>query len=500
MVDGELLIAGGLVVVDADDDPRPRDILVRDGLIQALAEPGTATASERVEAAGCILIPGLINGHVHSSGNVVRSLSERWNLELQLNAGPAFRGEQLDREKYLTALVGAVEMVSRGCTACYDIFYEFPLPSPTGFNQVARAYRDVGMRAVVAPMVADRGIYDVVPGLLDALPEPARSRIRNRAPGDWRGILAAIEAVLAGWDGGDLVGYAVAPTIPMHCSDDFLRESAAFARVNGVGFHTHLAESKVQAVYGRERYGRSITAHLQAIGVLGPAFTGAHAVWIDAEDARMLAGEGASVAHNPGANLRLGVGVADLTMMRDAGLTVAIGTDSRVCSDNLNMFEAARLASRLTRVHGYDHSRWLSAREIFRMATEGGAAALGQKGRLGRLAPGHAADIVFLDRGNTNWVPLVDIYNQLVHAEDATAVRHVMIGGRMVYRDRAFPGLDLPARFAEVQAASDRLVTANRPALAEVAKLEEAVTRICGGLASQPLPESRWVGQGASPF
>ncbi|WP_431285661.1 amidohydrolase family protein [Humitalea sp. 24SJ18S-53] len=492
---GPLRISGGLVLLAADDPtPRKRDLLVEGGRVTAVLEPDQPSApADPFDASGLILIPGLVNSHVHSSGNLIRSLTDRWNLELQLNAGPAFRGVLSTREKYLTTLLGAVEMVSRGCTSCYDIFFEAPLPSAEGFGAVAAAYRDVGIRAVVAPMVSDRSFYDAVPGLLDALPQPAAARLRASPARPWQQTLAAVEAAFAAWPSSDILGFAIAPTIPMHCTDDFLRGAAAFARGNGIGLHTHLAESRVQAVYGAQVYGMSITRHLAQLGLLSGNFTGAHAVWIDAEDARILAAHGASVAHAPGANMRLGVGLAAVRMMLEAGLSVGLATDSRLCSDNLNMFEAMRLASYASRVRGYDRAPWLSTREAFALGTTGGARALGLEGRIGRLTAGHAADIVFLDRHNTNYVPLIDLVHQLVHAEDATAVRHVMIAGRMVYRDRGFPHLDLPALFAEVESAASRIRDENAPRLAEVAALEPAVLDICGCFARAPLGIERFV-------
>jgi guanine deaminase len=307
--------------------------------------------------------------------------------------------------------------------------------------------------------------------------------------------MAALEQVLAAWPmRQSLVRFAVAPTIPMHCTDGFLRDCAAFARRNGVGLHTHLAESKVQAVVGRERYGRSIVRHLLDLGILSQDFTAAHAVWIDEEEARILGDQGCAVAHAPGSNMRLGVGVARTRAMLDAGITLGLATDSRVCNDNLNMFEAMRLASYASRIQGYDRGNWLSTREVLHAGTAGGARVLGLGDVTGQLAPGFAADIVFLDRRSTNYVPLVDLVHQLVHAEDATAVRHVMIGGHMVYRDRGFPGLDLPALLEEAEIASAEIRAGTGPAVAAEEALDEPVLSICGCFARRPLGFSRFVG------
>src|SRR5690606_30848281 len=139
-----------------------------------------------------------------------------------------------------------------------------------------RAYDEAGMRAVIAPMLSDTSFYASIPGLLDALPQAVRERAANAVRSPWEAAAAVVEEALRVWPyDRSRVNLALAPTIPMHCSDDYLRRAAAFSRDAGLNFHTHLAESKPQAVNGLRRYGRSITAHLQDLGVLGERFTGA---------------------------------------------------------------------------------------------------------------------------------------------------------------------------------------------------------------------------------
>src|SRR5262249_31325433 len=130
-------------------------------------------------------------------------------------------------------------------------------------------------------------------------------------------------------------------------------------------------------------------------------------------------------AHNPGSNLRLGNGLADVRGMLERKVNVGIGTDGASCSDNLNMYESMRLASMVSKTQGPDTDRWLTTDEVLAAATEGSARALGFAGKLGRIARGYKADIVFLDLANVNWMPLNNTTNQLVHTEDGSAVRHV---------------------------------------------------------------------------
>ena len=210
-----------------------------------------------------------------------------------------------------------------------------------------------------------------------------------------------------------------------------------------MGLHSHVAESKVQAMVGLQWYGKTATAQLDALGALGPHFTVAHGVWLDDDDMRRLGDHGASIAHNPGSNMRLGNGFGDMHAMLARRVNVGIGTDGANCSDNQNVYEALRLAALVSKGRTPDVERWVTTEQAALAVTEGGARALGFEGRLGRLAPGYKADIVFLDLGHPNWIPLNDPTNQLVHTEDGGAVRDVMIGGRLVVKDHRVTTVDL---------------------------------------------------------
>ena len=196
-----------------------------------------------------------------------KGMGDRWTLELLLAAGPWITGGRTLEDKYLTTYVGAIEMLLKGCTACYDLTVEFPLPSVEGLEACGRAYADAGMRAVLAPMVAEFSFYEAIPGLMDALPPALQKEVERLrlAPGD--ATLAAMRQSMHGWKFDRAsVRPAVAPTIPHHCSDDFMRKCAALAREFDVGLHSHVQESKVQAIVGRKRYGKTPTAHLQDLG------------------------------------------------------------------------------------------------------------------------------------------------------------------------------------------------------------------------------------------
>jgi guanine deaminase len=460
------------------------DVLVDDATIREIGQPGLAApeGTRVIDARHRLLLPGLINTHMHAHGALGRGAGDRWNLELLLNAAPAINGRRTVEDKYLSAALGAVEMVSKGATACYDLAVEFPVPTPEGVAAVAQAYADVGIRAVVAPMIADRTFYEAMPGLLAAIPPELRASVDALRLAPAERTLAAVRAALGAWkQPRERVRPALGPTIPLHCSDEFMAACRDLAKEFDVGLHMHLAESRVQAKVGQARYGRSLTMHLAQLGLLGPRFTAAHSIWIDDDDIKRLADAGASVAHNPGSNLRLGSGIARVRAMRERGLNVGVGTDGASSADNLNMFEATRLASFVSRVLDDDPARWIATREALTMATIGGARALGFDD-IGKLAPRYRADIVFLDARHVNYLPINDAVNQIVHAEDATAVRSVMIDGRMVLDEGRMTTVDAARLAAQADEAFERLRESRGQARVLAEALAPVVGQVCGAL------------------
>jgi guanine deaminase len=374
-------------------------------------------------------------------------------------------------------------MLQKGCTSCFDLSPAVPMPTQEGMAAAAQAYLDAGMRAVVAPMIGDIHFYRAMPGLLEAASPGQRQDMERAAITGGASILPALGEVASAWRfPSDRIRLGMAPTIPLHSTDEFLIGCRALAREHGLVLQTHLAESKAQAVAARTRYGQSITAHLAGLGLIDDKFSGAHGVWLDEGDMQLLGELGASIAHNPGSNLRLGSGIADARALVEHGINVGIGTDGGASGDGQNMFEMTRLACNLSRVQGRPPERWLEAMEAHRLATTGSAKVLGMQDRIGRIAPGYKADLVFLDLSHVNFLPLNNLVHQLVHVEDGTAVRHVMVGGKMVVKDGRIVTIDIEALARQASAASERLRAANQDNRAAAERLAPFIARFCHGL------------------
>ena len=165
------IIRGGRLLDARAHRADPGDILVTGDTISEIGPPGLAAPAGAVtiDARGMLLHPGLINAHTHAHGNLAKGMGDRWTLELLLTAAPWINGNRSPDDRHLSAKIGAVEMVLKGCTAAYDLPLELPAPTLEGVESLGRVYAEVGMRAVIAPMVADRTLYEAVPGLMEVL-------------------------------------------------------------------------------------------------------------------------------------------------------------------------------------------------------------------------------------------------------------------------------------------------------------------------------------------
>jgi 5-methylthioadenosine/S-adenosylhomocysteine deaminase len=484
-----LVIRGARVLRSDLSTCEVADLLVEDGWIRAIEPPGRigAEQGEEVDAVDRLLVPGLVNGHTHSHGGLGKgAVEDRVPLEVFLSASGAINGGRTTDDKWLSAALTAIELVRKGCTAAYDLFVEYPLPTREGMEAVADAYAAVGMRAAIAPMMADRSLYEALPGLMDCLPPEVQASVQRIRAAPYEASIKAAGDILSRWPHDrEVIRPALGPTIPLHCSDAFLTACGRLASEFDVGLQTHLAETRTQAVLGYRRYGRSLTAHLDELGLLGPRFSAAHGVWLDREDIARLGGAGAGVVHNPMSNLRLGSGVAPTRALLEAGVRLGIGTDATNTSDGQNMFEALRLAASLSRIDEVDYRQWLSAEEVFSAATEGSAAILGFE-RMGRLEPGCRADIVFLDLGHINYVPLRRPLLQMVFAENGAAVDSVMIGGRFVLRGGQLLTIDEARLRRRAEEAAARLDDANAGAMRAAEPVRALVGHFCLAHARMP--------------
>ncbi|NKE47862.1 amidohydrolase family protein [Roseomonas frigidaquae] len=455
----KILLTGARVLAPDALSTSYQEVLVEGGRIAALLPPGSQVESAQpFDARNRLVIPGLVNGHTHGHGGLAKGSGDKWDLALLLAHAPWVTGGRQLQDKYLSSALNAVENLKKGCTAVYDLPSEIPLPTAEGLDAMAEAYAAVGLRAVLAPMLGDLTFFQATPGLIESLPEPFRSKVAAMSTAPAADTLAAMGDIARGWShGGRNIRFGVAPTIPLHGTDDFLKACRALAAEHGLPMQSHVAESRYQAAGGEIRYeGATLLGHMDKLGLVGPWFSVAHGVWLTEGDLALLAERGAGISHNPGANMRLASGIAPVRKALAAGVTVGIGTDGSSSSDNQNMFEAMRLAAFASRLwEDAEDAEWLGTAETVRLATEGSSKLLGLEG--GTIEAGRNADLVLLDLDHVNWAPLNDAANQMVWTEDGSAVVDVMVAGQWKLRDRRVLGIDEAKLAREANAAAERL-------------------------------------------
>lgn len=378
-----------------------------------------------------IVIPGLVNGHVHTEELVLKGLVHRVPLEPYiLKVAPRPTPEQfMSREQvYDRTLAVAAEMLRNGTTMVVDDIAHQSLELEE-IEATLQGYWDSGIRARVSISVEDEPWRRSLPLSSGA---PVRHPVLDARPNEPYQIREAYRGLAERWNPSRRVSLMVSPSAPQRCSTRMLHELSSFAREMGFPFHIHVQESLVQCVQGAELYGgRSMIAYLADEGVLGPETTIAHAVWVDDEDIARIADSGASIVHNPVSNLKLGSGVAPVRKWLDAGINVLLGTDGLTCNDSLDMFEVMKFAATLSGLHGPPAHRWLSHSEVFDMATKNAARA-NLWDEAGKVEVGGIADLTVLDGTGFAFTPQNDALAQTVYSAGVRDVLHVFVDGQQV--------------------------------------------------------------------
>lgn len=486
----EILIQGGHVFIDSQ--LVRADVRIEGNTIVAVGDLGSVGMREEdvIQARDHILIPGLINAHTHSHNNLSRGSAENWTLEELLVNAPALQSGRTVEDHYLSAAVGAIEMIRTGCTTAFDAFSMFPGPSMEAVEAVVQAYVDVGLRVELAPALTDLRFVETIPGIDALLPGDLRSDLMGIPMLQARELIDLAELAIKRWDGaaGGRIRIGVAPSIATQCSDELLIACSSLAKTYDSVVQTHVSETKVQAIEAHRRWGCTTVDRLEQVGLLGPKLVGGHGVWLTELDITTLDRNESTISHNPASNLRLGSGIAPVRELLDHGVNVAIGTDGAISSDNQNMFEAMRLAGMIGNIRfPYDPSNWVSAQDVWQMATLNGAKAAGLAGRLGRIAPGYLADITILDRHSPFLEPTTSPLAAFVYSETGQSVKTVIIDGRVVLNQGELATVDELDLRKRAQKASDRVHEAGKKHLVNSVQLLPYVYKACSEGLKRPM-------------
>lgn len=454
------LVRGRWIISGARDEVlTDAAVLVEGGVIASVGDWASLRARHPhavvVGSETAAVLPGLINAHHHTKGvstiqhGLADMLLEPWILaHRRLRSGDA----------HLEALLSAAGQLRTGVTAVVNVLNAGGTAEQ--FEQTVRTtmrgYDISGMRAVTATGFTARSFLVCGAGederFVASLPEDLRPLARTLVPPNgWiteDEYFAVMHDIRDAYRGHARTDLWFGPPGPQWVSDAFMTRIAEHAELWDTGIQTHVDESIYEMIHGPRFYGRHTMLHLNALGVLGPRFSIAHGVWLTEEEIAVMAETGTSVSHNPSSNLRLRAGIAPFNALLEAGVNVAIGMDATTLDEDEDMFAEMRLGMRLhgTPVVGAPAP---AAADVFECATSGGAKLLREERRLGRIAPGFAADLVVVNLDRITWpwtAPEADPREVVLYRARAGDVDTVLIDGEVVLRD------GLPTRFDLLEA------------------------------------------------
>ncbi|MDF2797303.1 MAG: hypothetical protein K0R85_47 [Devosia sp.] len=495
----DLLIRGGNLLHSAHHATLVRsDILVREGVIVAIGNDLPA-AADVLDLDGDIVIPGLINAHLHSPGNFMRGTLENLPLEVFMlyEVPPLADGAEDPATVRLRTQIGAAEMLKLGITTLMDDAFFVPLTSQSSIDAIAEAYADIGIRATVAldqPIVPE---YEKYPFLRDLLPTQVIERMDTSPRETAKGMLAHYDHLISRWHGAadGRLAAAVSCSAPQRATPAYLQALHGLAVRHDLPYFCHMLETKVQRVLGEEKYGQSLIQYADSLGILDEQMQVIHAIWVDEADIATLARSGAVVAHNPVCNLRLGSGVMPFRQLRDAGVPICLGTDEAVSDDSHNLWGAIKTAAVVHAASGSDYRTWPTGAEILEAVWDGGNRVMRRDRPLGRIEVGAHADFAILDGKADTFRPLHDIRRALVFSESGSSVRHTVVAGRVVVRDGELTTIDEAAMLAALR---DLEPTLRQDAVAlreSAAALEPFYRQMVMMAAERDVGFSRWVGR-----
>ena len=475
--DPELVLRNGLVDTGAGAFRRT-DLAIGGGRILAVGEG--LTAAETVDCTRFAVVPGAVNAHCHSNENWFRGLWDNLPLEpWMLFSYPVLAAPpQSPREVYVRTLLGGIEMLRSGATCVVDFLYEIQGFSDESLDAVVRAYRDLGLRALIGLAMADRAYHETVvldEGLVE---RDLLDRLDLERPPAWSDWAAFTRSAVERFHRPD-EGIAIcpAPSGPQRCTDELLAGSAALAGELDLAVHIHVLETRMQALSAKQMYGKTLPEHLASLGFLSPRVSFEHGIWLTGSDLELVAGHGVTVVHNPVSNLKLGSGICPVPELLRSGVNVALGTDGMCSNDGNDMYGTVKTAALLHKLWDTDYEEWLGASEAWSMATANGAAAAGDRDGLGRLEVGRRADLVLLDLETIPFTPLNDALRQLVLGSTTIAVDSALVGGRWALRGGELTGIDEHAILAEARELGKQLLAGVRAGWLEAMRADVGVER-----------------------
>jgi 5-methylthioadenosine/S-adenosylhomocysteine deaminase len=422
-----LVVSGGTVVtVDAANRVIANGAVAIDGADIVAVDTADGIGKqfrgrETIDATGQIILPGLINTHTHAAMVLYRGLADDLALSDWLNKYIFPAEAKTVSPEFVRAgtRLAALEMMQSGTTTFADMYY-FE-------EEVAAVTKAAGLRGVLGQTIIQFPVADA------------------KTPAD---ALVRAEAFISAFKDDPLITPAVAPHAMYTLDGPTLKAARDLSKRRNVPTLIHLAETRDEIQAAQERFRSSPVAYLDSLGFLGPGVLGAHGVWVNDADIAVLKARGVGISHNPESNMKLASGTAPVPAYLKADVAIGLGTDGAASNNDLDMFEAMRVAALLHK-HANADPRALSARSALEMATIRGARALGMDKRIGSLEPRKQADLITVSTSGARQTPMYDAVSHLVYVIHGDDVQNTIVNGQVLMRDRKVLTLDEKAVLAE---------------------------------------------------
>lgn len=436
-IDVDLLIVGGTIVTMNAE----REVIVNgaigitNGKIDIMGTRNIVVKNTRpkrtINAAGKVIIPGLINTHTHVPMVLFRGIADDLDLQEWLTKF-IFPAEAKNvNEAFVRAgtRLGLAEMIRGGTTTYCDMYY-FE-------DAIAEETKKAGMRAVLGETVID-------------FPAPDNKTFDDG--------LAYTERFIKKWQKDPLIVPAIAPHAPYTVSQEHLLAARDLSNRLNAPLVIHLAEANTETEFIQQKHkGMRPIEFVDSIGFLTDKTIAAHVIQANDSELDILKRRGVGIAHNPQSNMKLAAGTAPIPAMLRRDIPVGLGTDGAASNNDLSMWEEMDTAAKLHKLISGD-PKTLSAEQAFEMATIRGARALHLDKITGSLEAGKRADIVIVDMDSLNQTPYYNVYSSLVYSTKATDVRTVIINGRVVMLDRRLLTLNERAIKRDANAYREKII------------------------------------------
>ena len=383
------------------------DIFIEGKIIKKIGESLSENADKIIDGSGKAVIPGFVNGHTHSAMTLFRGVGDDMTLEQWLydKIWP-YESKLTNDDVYWGVKLACLEMIKSG-TTCFNDMYAF-------FPDTLRAVEEMGMRAVLGGTIFD--FFD------EEKATKAKQEVEN-----WLSL-----------NHSDRITFTVTPHAIYTVSAATLQWANDLAKANNLFLHTHLAETKVEYDNSVKEFGLSPVRYLNKLKLLSPQLIIAHCLWLDEEEIAMLAEHDVKVIHNPNSNLKLASGFQfKYEEMKKAGITVGIGTDGCASSNNLDLLEAAKIASFMQKAWRKD-STIMPAQEIFDCMTKNGAKIL--QINAGKIEIGCLADLCLVDLKIPAFSPNFHFISNLIYAANGNCVDTVICDGKILMENKHVSG------------------------------------------------------------